>query len=245
MKSPTLQSLLLAAVTVSASLLWVSHADAGTRRGGGGGSFNRSAEGPRGGSVEAQGESYGRYRSGSVEATGPDGGTYNASGTSVGRFGTGSRSATGPNGGTYDASATRVGPYGVRNVNAQGANGGSYSSTTERFTGYRPNTVYVNGGYRPATIEVNSFYAAPLGAYAGWNILTQPYYIAYPVYATYPVQTAVQVELTREGYYNGSIDGSVGPATTAAIRKYQVANDLVATGTINQALLVSLGIQQS
>ncbi len=244
MKAPILKSLLLAALTVFASLLCVSHADAGIRRGGGG-SVDRSADGPRGGSIDAEGERYGRYRSGSVEATGPDGGTYDASGTAVGRFGTGSRSATGPNGGTYDASSTRVGPYGERSVNAQGANGGSYSSTTERFNGYRPNTVYANGVYRPANVTVNSLYVAPLGAYAGWNILTQPYYVSYPVYATYPIETAVQVELTRRGYYSGSIDGSVGPATSAAIRKYQVASDLVATGKINQALLVSLGIQQS
>lgn len=223
--------------------LWgMFSAEAGPRRGG---SFNRSAEGSRGGSIDVEADRYGRYRSGSVDATGPNGGTYDASGTAVGRFGTGSRSATGPNGGTYDASSTRVGPYGERSVNAQGPNGASYSATSERFTGYRANSVYVNGVYRPANISVNTLYVAPLGAYAGWSILTQPYFITYPVYASYPIETAVQVELTRRGYYNGPIDGSIGPASSAAITRYQIANDLVATGNINQALLVSLGIKQA
>lgn len=243
MKPSLHRFMLFICISVGTMLFTASVAEAQLRRGGG--SVNRSTEGPRGGSVEAQGERYGRYRSGSVEATGANGATYDASGTAVGRFGTGSRNATGPNGATYDASATRVGPYRERNVDAQGANGAAYSSSVQRFTGYRPNTVYVNGAYRPATVTVNSLYAAPLGAYAGWSILTQPYYVNYPVYASYPVETAVQVELKRKGFYSGPIDGSIGPASSAAIRQYQAANDLVATGTINQALLVSLGIKQA
>jgi hypothetical protein len=225
-------------------LVSVTSVEAGVRRGGGG-SVDRSYSGARGGSVDVQGESYGRYRSGSVEATGANGATYDASGSSFGRFGTASSSATGPNGGTYDASTTRAGAYGQRTVNAQGANGATYSSTRETFNGYRPNSVYVNGAYTPANVTVNSVYVAPIGAYAGWNIVTQPYYVTYPVYATYPIETAVQVELTRQGYYNGSIDGMVGPATSAAIAKYQAANNLPVTGKINQALIDTLGIKQS
>ncbi len=209
---------------------------------GGGRSFDASREGARGGSVDAQGQSYGRYRSGSVSAEGPNGGTYDASGTQVGRFGKGSVSAQGANGGTYDASATKAGRYSQGSVNAQGVNGGTYQANAAGFNGYRSGYVYTGGVYRPASVTVNTLYVAPVGIYAGWNVLTQPYYVTYPFYATYPVETAVQVELTRRNYYRGTIDGQVGPGTQDAIRRYQNDNSLKVTGNINQALLVSLGI---
>lgn len=200
--------------------------------------FHGTWEGPRGGSVSAQGEQYGRYRSGSVEAEGANGGTYDASGTRVGRFSTGSSTATGPNGNTVDRSGTAWrGP-------AVGAGTGSVTvnGNTSSFSGYRSGYVYTGGVYRPANVTVNSVYVAPVGAYAGWSVMTLPAYVQYPAYATYPVEVAVQVQLTKLGYYNGTIDGSVGPQTQAAIAKYQTLNGLPANGQINQALLKSLNI---
>ncbi len=207
-------------------------------------SFNRSYEGSRGGSVSASGEGWGRYRTGSVDATGPNGGTYDASGTRYGRYGTGSASATGPNGGTYDASATRYGRYGTGSVSATGANGATYSASASGWTGYRAGYVYTGGVYRPAPIAVNSTYVAPLGAYAGYNVIAQPTYVSHPVYATYPVEISVQIELKRRGYYSGPVDGQIGPGTQKAIAHYQVDAGLKVTGKINKALLVSLGIAQ-
>lgn len=200
--------------------------------------FSGTWESPRGGSVSAQGERYGRYRSGSVEAEGANGATYDASGTRVGRFSTGSSTATGPNGNTVDRSGTAWrGP-------AVGAGTGSVTvnGNTSSFTGYRSGYVYTGGVYRPANVTVNSVYVAPVGAYAGWSVMTLPVYVQYPAYATYPVEVAVQVQLTKQGYYNGPIDGSVGPQTQAAIAKYQSLNGLPSTGQINQALLKSLNI---
>lgn len=200
--------------------------------------FHGSVEGERGGSVSAEGERYGRYRSGSVEATGPNGGTYDASGTRVGRFSTGSSTTTGPNGNTVDRSGTAWrGP-------AVGAGTGSVSvnGNTTSFSGYRAGYVYTDGVYRPANIAVNTVYVAPVGTYAGWSVMTQPVYVQYPAYATYPVEVAVQVQLTQLGYYAGPIDGSLGPQTQAAIKKYQSLNGLPTTGQINQALLKSLSI---
>lgn len=200
--------------------------------------FHGTWEGPRGGSASAQGEQWGRYRSGSVDATGPNGGTYDASGTRIGRFSTGSSTATGPNGNTVERSGTAWrGP-------AVGAGTGSVSvnGTTTSFSGYRTGYVYTGGVYRPANITVNSVYIAPVGVYAGWQVLTLPAYVSYPAYATYPVEVAVQVKLTQLGFYGGPIDGSVGPATKAAITKYQSLNGLPANGQINQALLQSLSI---
>jgi hypothetical protein len=181
------------------------------------GGFNVSREGRNGGSVEAEGMQVGRYRSGSVSAEGPKGGTYDASGTRVGRFGTGSVDARGPNGGTVNRSATT-------------------------WNGYRNGYVYRGGGYHPANVVVNAAYLAPIGIYAGWSVIARPYYITYPVYATYPVQVSVQVELQRQGYYGGPIDGNIGPQTQKAIAKYQSQNGLPANGQINEALLKSLHI---
>jgi len=219
-------------------LLGLECASAGPRAQGG----SVSREGARGGSIEAEGQSFGRYRSGSVEAEGPRGGTYDASGTQVGRFGTGNVNAEGPRGGTYDASATRVGPVRTGSVNAEGPNGGTVSRSATTWSGYRTGYVYTGGVYRPANIVVNTVYIAPIGIYAGWKIMTQPYYVTYPVYATNPVEIAVQVELQRLGYYGGTIDGVIGPGTQKAIAKFQSLNGLPANGQINEALLTALNI---
>ena len=241
-------------------LLAVSSAWAGRRAGGG----SVSREGPNGGSVEAEGGHVGRFGAGSVEATGPNGGTADAEGARAGRFGAGSVDATGANGGSVEAQGARAGRYGTGSVDATGANGGTYNAETTRapgytsrdvsatganggtynasYNGYRSGYYYSDGAYRQANIAVNSVYVAPLGAYAGYSVLTQPYYVTYPQYATYPVEVAVQVELTRQGYYAGKIDGVIGPSTQQAITKYQAANGLPPNGNINKALLQSLNI---
>jgi hypothetical protein len=54
---------------------------------------------------------------------------------------------------------------------------------------------------------------------------------------------AVQSELAKLGYYNGSLDGSLGDQTEAAIARYQEDNDLSVTGTVDAATLQSLGIR--
>jgi Putative peptidoglycan binding domain len=190
--------------------------------------FSVSREGPNGGSVDAQGVQAGRFSAGSVSAEGPNGGTYDASGARYGRYGTASSSAQGPNGNTVNRSATW--------------NNGGGTVYGGSFNGYRSGYVYTGGVYRPATITVNSVYIAPVGVYAGWRVMTQPYYVTYPAYATCPVEVAVQVQLKRQGYYGGAIDGSVGPMTQQAIAKYQSLNGLPPTGQINKALLKSLHI---
>ena len=54
---------------------------------------------------------------------------------------------------------------------------------------------------------------------------------------------AVQRELARRGYYNGPLDGAIGPQSSRAISRYQRDNGLRQTGTISQSLLQSLGLQ--
>jgi Putative peptidoglycan binding domain len=59
----------------------------------------------------------------------------------------------------------------------------------------------------------------------------------------YGNNAAVQRELSRRGYYNGSIDGAIGPKSSRAIARYQRDNGLRQSGTISQSLLRSLGLQ--
>lgn len=63
-----------------------------------------------------------------------------------------------------------------------------------------------------------------------------------PYGPTQSMEAAVQTVLTKQGYYQGPIDGSIGPATSRAIRDYQRDHHLTTTGTINPALLSSMGL---
>ena len=52
----------------------------------------------------------------------------------------------------------------------------------------------------------------------------------------------VQEELQDEGYDPGPADGVMGSRTRSAIAQYQDDHGLAVTGTINDALLRSLGL---
>ena len=55
--------------------------------------------------------------------------------------------------------------------------------------------------------------------------------------------TSVQRELARLGYYDGSIDGRIGPQSSRSIARYQREQGLQETGTISESLLQSLGLR--
>jgi len=57
------------------------------------------------------------------------------------------------------------------------------------------------------------------------------------------VGAAVQQRLSEQGYYNGPVDGEVGPGTSRAIANYQADHDLRPTGHISHSLLDSLGLE--
>ncbi len=131
---------------------------------------------------------------------------------------------------------------GVDNVNVMTGGGRDYGASVAGPDGFRAGYVWRGGGYAAVNCEAWVPYSAPLGAWAGWSIVTQPEYIQYPVYATYPVETAVQVALQTLGLYSGPIDGNAANCT-GAIEQYQEQNNLPVTGTITPALLTALGIQ--
>jgi hypothetical protein len=53
----------------------------------------------------------------------------------------------------------------------------------------------------------------------------------------------VQSALAREGYYDGAIDGRLGPATEKALRRYQRDHGLPVTGGISRAVIEALQLR--
>ena len=99
--------------------------------------------------------------------------------------------------------------------------------------------VFVSGGW----YYWNAGYWFPAWGY-------DPYaYYAYdgPIYAyngLTPDQVIVDVQeqLQRAGYYDGPIDGILGPMTREAIAAFQVDNGLAVTSVIDEPTLATLGI---
>lgn len=54
-----------------------------------------------------------------------------------------------------------------------------------------------------------------------------------------------QKKLASLGYYKARVDGSPGSMTSAAIRRFQLAENLKVTGIINQQTLDALGVKAS
>ena len=130
------------------------------------------------------------------------------------------------------------------NVNVRTADGQDYNTTVAGPQGYRSGYVWQNGDYVAVNCDPFVPYAAPFGAWAGWNVVTQPDYIQYPVYSTYPVETAVEVALQKLGLYTGPIDGNAA-SCAGAIEQYQMQTEVPVTGTITPELLNALGIQET
>ena len=54
---------------------------------------------------------------------------------------------------------------------------------------------------------------------------------------------AAQARLAGLGYYKARVDGSAGSITSAAIRRFQLAENLKVTGSLNQQTLDALGVK--
>jgi hypothetical protein len=91
---------------------------------------------------------------------------------------------------------------------------------------------YWNSGYWfPAWGYAPNAYYAWDGPIYGYNNLPPDQVIA-----------NVQSTLQQQGYYQGEVDGLLGPQTRAAIADYQRANGLAETAAIDQPTLQSLGM---
>ena len=67
---------------------------------------------------------------------------------------------------------------------------------------------------------------------------------SHPLRAANSILSSQQI-LSRLGYYNGSMDGNIGSGTSAAIRRFQVANHLRPTGTLTPETEEALGMTTS
>jgi hypothetical protein len=107
-------------------------------------------------------------------------------------------------------------------------------------------TGYAGRGYYYGPPGVPYYYEAPgVRYYATRSAVPREYLVSdYGTgSATYGgTDAAVQSELARRGYYNGSIDGAIGPMSRRAIARYQEDHGLPVTGSITSSLLRSLGL---
>src|SRR5213080_2902165 len=80
-------------------------------------------------------------------------------------------------------------------------------------------------GYAPS---ISYVYDGPIYAYNGWT--------------PDRVTVGVQEQLARAGYYDGPIDGVLGPMTREAIAAFQADNGLAVTSAIDEPTLATLGV---
>ena len=99
--------------------------------------------------------------------------------------------------------------------------------------------VFVNGGW----YYWNTGYWYPAWGYDSYA--SYPYdgpIYGYNGLAPDRVIADVQAQLQRDGYYDGPIDGILGPMTRDAIAAFQVDNGLAVTSAIDEPTLATLGI---
>jgi len=133
----------------------------------------------------------------------------------------------------FHSAAFRGQRYSVfRNYHRQWHDSGWWRSRYSRI-------VFVNGGW----YYWNAGYWFP-----AWGYATDAYYpYDGPIYGYNglpPDQVVVDVQeqLQRDGYYDGPIDGVLGPITREAIAAFQADNGLSVTSVIDQPTLATLGI---
>ena len=90
----------------------------------------------------------------------------------------------------------------------------------------------------------DNYYWYPAWGYAPDSV----YYYDGPIYASNPeedpgqVVANVQSALQEQGYYQGEVDGVLGPQTRAALAEYQSAQGLEPTGAVDEPTLETLGM---
>ncbi|PYK29248.1 MAG: hypothetical protein DME57_11030 [Verrucomicrobia bacterium] len=85
--------------------------------------------------------------------------------------------------------------------------------------------------------------------YPAWGYAPDSvYYYDGPIYASNPTEDPAQVvanvqsALQQQGFYQGDIDGVLGPQTRAALAEFQSAQGLEPTGAVDEPTLETLGM---
>jgi hypothetical protein len=99
--------------------------------------------------------------------------------------------------------------------------------------------IFVSGGW----YYWNSGYWYPAWGYAQTSYYPYdgPIY-GYNDYSPDRITMEVQTQLQRDGYYDGPIDGVLGPVTRQAITAFQADHGLAVTSAIDEPTLASLGL---
>jgi hypothetical protein len=119
-----------------------------------------------------------------------------------------------------------------RNYHRQWHDRGWWRSHYDRIVFVNGGWYYWNAGYWfPAWGYAPSAYYAYDGPIYGYNGL-----------APDRVIVDVQSQLQRDGYYDGAVDGVLGPMTREAIAAFQADNGLAVTSVIDEPTLATLGI---
>ena len=121
------------------------------------------------------------------------------------------------------------------------------------FKNYHPqwqNQWWWNHHYSHITIVFGAPYYWNAGYwYPAWGYDPgASYYFDGPIYASNPemdpgqVVANVQSALQQQGFYQGEVDGVLGPQTRAALAEYQSAQGIEPTGAIDEPTLETLGM---
>jgi hypothetical protein len=105
---------------------------------------------------------------------------------------------------------------------------------------HHPHVTFIYGGWY---YWDNSYW------YPAWGYAPDSVYVYDgPIYASNPTEDPgqvvanVQSALQQQGYYQGEIDGVLGPQTRAALAEYQSAQGLEPTGAVDEPTLQTLGM---
>ena len=103
-------------------------------------------------------------------------------------------------------------------------------------------TGYAGNGYYYGPPNSSYYYQRPGVIYYATREAVPRDYYSRSGYEQNSMGVAVQRALARNGYYNGYIDGQIGPQSRRAIARYQQRQGLRVTGNITPGLLRSLGL---
>ena len=122
--------------------------------------------------------------------------------------------------------------WAFRNYNRQWHDRGWWRSHYDRI-------IFVNNGW----YYWNAGYWFPAWGYApGVSYVYDGPIYGYNGLSPDRVTVDVQEQLARAGYYDGPIDGVLGPMTREAIAAYQADNGLAITSAIDEPTLATLGL---
>jgi hypothetical protein len=119
-----------------------------------------------------------------------------------------------------------------RNYHREWHDRGWWTNHYPRITFYFGAPYYWNSGY---------WYPA-WGYYPGYSYEYDGPIYGYNGLAPDQVTVNVQVQLQRDGYYSGPVDGILGPQTREAIAAFQADHGLAITSAIDEPTLATLGL---